>query len=310
MAQWVEGLDYAWIHVPIPAMRQYGAKFVCRYLSNDSNKNLSIREAKDLSDANIWMVVVRETTANRATAGYDAGAIDARQALMQARTIGMPKDRPIYFAVDFDAAGPEVLEYFKGIASQMPVSQIGIYGGLRSVRYLHSKGRVKWVWQTYAWSGGLWHSTTHIRQYKNDIKVGGIDCDADRALLPDYGQWMPGKYPTDPQEQKEVEVQFGQLKNGLGAMDMIVVPQGISTNIAFGADNGFQGLPATKLRVAIRDAVGWHTSHIVVDGNPKDKNGKSNPIQYVIRFPDPKTTGVISVIREDDGAVNVAWEIS
>lgn len=308
---WIEGLDYPWIHPSTKALLNYGAKFVCRYLSQDAAKDLSLGEANSLANAGIWMAVVYETTANRATQGRAAGAIDASRALAKAKACGMPEDRPIYFAVDFDAAGPEVADYFRGVGDVIKdVNRIGVYGGLRAVRHLHLRKLVKYVWQTYAWSGGVWYDTTHIRQYRNNIQVGGVDCDANRAQGDDYGQWMPGKSPVQPAPAKENDVQFGQLKNGAGAKDVLAVPQGSGTNIAFGADNSLQGLPPAMIRVAVRDAKGWDVHQVEVDGTMVGKDGKPNPVQAVVHFRDPKTSGVISIRREDVGDVNVGWEIS
>src|SRR3954454_9683507 len=99
-----EGIDYAFGRPTMAALKSAGIKFVCRYLSHSPSKNLTAAEAKKLSDAGIWIVVVWETTAKRALDGYAAGAADARDALAQAQICGMPDDRPIYFAVDWDAS--------------------------------------------------------------------------------------------------------------------------------------------------------------------------------------------------------------
>lgn len=310
LAKPLEGLDYAWTHVPIDSLVARGTKFVCRYLSTDAAKDLSAAEAKQLAAKGIWMAVVYETTASRATAGRLAGRDDATAALKKATALGMPKDRPIYFAVDYDSAGWDVVSYFDGIRDVLPLGRIGAYAGRRCVKYLHDNKKITWVWQTYAWSGGLWFDPTHIQQYHNGIDVGGVNCDADRAITEDYGQWMPGKSPAKPQVDKGIEVQFGQLKSGKSSIDIIAFPVGTVNNIAFGADNGLQSLPAAQIRVAVRDAQGWDTHVVAVEGNPKDKNGKATPVQTIVHFRDPKTTGVVSVRREDAGNVLVAWEVS
>ncbi len=66
-------------------------------------------------------------------------------------------------------------------------------------------------------------------------------------------------------------------------------------------DNGLQGLPPAELRVAIYDTQ-WHiTPSVTVD---------STKGQTVLSFPDPKSTGVISVKRMDAGEVVVGYEVS
>jgi lysozyme len=103
------------------------------------------------------------------------------------------------------------------------------------------------------------------------------------------------------QPNLEEEVQSGQLNLGAGAVTIISVPWGSGTNIAFGCDNGVQGLAPAALRVAIWDTQ-WHvTDTVTVDGTKG---------QTVVQFPDGKKTGVISVVRKDAGEVMVGYEVS
>jgi len=103
------------------------------------------------------------------------------------------------------------------------------------------------------------------------------------------------------QPNLEEEVQSGQLNLGAGAVTIITVPWGSGTNIAFGCDNGVQGLAPAVLRVAIWDTQ-WHvTDTVTVDGTKG---------QTVLQFPDGKKTGVISVVRTDAGEVMVGYEVS
>ena len=103
------------------------------------------------------------------------------------------------------------------------------------------------------------------------------------------------------QPNLEEEVQSGQLNVGAGAVTVITVPWGSATNIAFGCDNGVQGLAPAVLRVAIYDTQ-WHvTASVTVDGTKG---------QTVLQFPDGQKTGVISVVRQDAGEVIVGYEVS
>ena len=103
------------------------------------------------------------------------------------------------------------------------------------------------------------------------------------------------------QPNVEVEVQSGQLNNGANAVTAISVPHGSGSNIAFGCDNGLQGMPPAVLRVAIYDTQ-WHITNSVTVDSAKG--------QAIVRFPNPKTTGVISVHRQDAGQVVVGYEVS
>jgi hypothetical protein len=201
------GVDYAWGRPGVAALKASGVRFACRYLSHDtSGKNLSLTEAKQLSDAGIWIVVVWETTANRALSGRTGGAADAREAARQARACGMPGGRPIYFAVDWDVQPsqiPTVMAYLAGAATVLGKGGTGVYGGYRAVQAALSGNQCAWGWQTYAWSGGRWDSRAQIQQYSNDRKINGVGLDFDRAVVTDYGQWRVGVSPSGEDDMPE-----------------------------------------------------------------------------------------------------------
>lgn len=196
------GIDYAWSKPSVAAMTAAGVKFIARYLSNDPSKNLTRAEATAANGAGIWCVVVWETTASRALAGRQAGRDDALTAAYQARALGMPDDRPIYFAVDFDAQPdnyPAIREYFIGAASvdgTLGKERVGMYAGYGPIKWAFDTGLVTWGWQTYAWSGGKWDTRAHVQQYQNGVMLGGKNVDYDRAMYDDYGQWMIGESPV------------------------------------------------------------------------------------------------------------------
>lgn len=192
------GLDYAWSHPSVSAMKKAGVKFACRYLSHDGGKNLTRTEATALTNAGIACVVVWESTANRARSGRTGGIADAKAANTQAKAAGMPSTRPIYFAVDFDATPGDqakINAYLDGAASVIGRDRVGIYAGYYPLKRAMDAGHAKWGWQTYAWSGGQWYSGAHIQQYSNGHTVGGASCDYNRATKSDFGQWMVGKTP-------------------------------------------------------------------------------------------------------------------
>jgi hypothetical protein len=306
----VFGIDHAWGRPSISAMQNAGVHFVARYLSFDvTGKTLDPAEAKRLSDAGIEIVVVWESTASRALAGYGAGKADAYEAAKQAKNCGMPSGRPIYFAVDFDAApGQEaaISAYLDGVASVIGRGRVGIYGGLSAVTHALDGKHATYAWQTYAWSHSTWDTRAHIQQYSNGRLIGGVDCDFDRAMKADYGQWRVGISPTPTPPPTptptEDDMPYGQLAEGQHAITPISLPRGRYKTIGFTADNGLQNLPPAQLRVAVYHGGGtWKTDTITVDSS-KD--------QTVVTFTDPGNTSGISVRREDAGDVHVAWEVS
>jgi len=114
-------------------------------------------------------------------------------------------------------------------------------------------------------------------------------------------QWIDSYQPQQSQPKPEDEVQSGQLNNGSGAVTVITVPMGSAKNVAFGCDNGVQGLPPASLRVAVYDTE-WHVHDAV--------SVSSTTGQTVITFTDYAATGVISVKRLDAGEVVVGYEVS
>jgi hypothetical protein len=196
-----QGLDWAWGHPDVAALRRGGYRFACRYLSHDPTKNLTLDQARRLSAAGIACVVVWETTASRALAGHAAGVLDATAALTQARLCGMPAGRPIYFAIDFDEAPgqvDEVADYFRGVHSVLDQAgpadfprsvPVGAYGGYWAIKRLFDAGLIDYGWQTYAWSGGQWEHRAHIQQFHNGVHVAGVSADLNRSTRRDIGQW-------------------------------------------------------------------------------------------------------------------------
>lgn len=302
------GIDYAWGRPGPSALKKAGAKFVCRYLSHDtSGKSLTRAEADQLSRAGIWLVVVWESTASRALAGRAAGIADATEAARQARACGMPADRPIYFAVDFDASSAQqtaINAYLDGAAAVIGRARVGLYGGYGPVKRAFDAGKIRWGWQTYAWSGGRWDKRAQLQQYSNGHVVNGVGVDYDRAVHSDYGQWRVGASPTPPAPppppKKEDDMPYGQLNNGADAVTPISFPTGMRA-IGFLCDNGLQKLSPAKLRVAVHDKNGWNVDDVTVD---------SSKPKTVVHFKDPSTTDGVSVQRADDGQVNVAWDCS
>jgi Domain of unknown function (DUF1906) len=251
-----EGVDYAFGRPSTAALKAAGVRFVCRYLSHSPSKNLTHSEARRLSDAGIWIVVVWETTARRALDGRSAGAADARVARDQARACGMPEDRPVYFAVDWDASSGQqsrINAYLDGAASVLGKARVGIYGGYGPVKRALDGGHATWAWQTYAWSGGRWDHRAHLQQYSNDHTVGGVDCDYDRAEKDDYGQWRIGVTPGGDEMA---------LVCSLGVDGTQVVDAGATADISFTHEysdkHGLHGADTFSLVVA--NASYWVTA--------------------------------------------------
>lgn len=187
------GVDFAWGAPSAARMRANGWTVGASYLSHDRSKGWQQRPGlvSEYHRAGIQTVAVWETTANRAGEGCSAGRTDAFYAARQAAEVGNT-DRPIMFAIDFDAQGFQVDGYFRCIHHLLG-SRTNAYGSYYALKYLCSHGLVGHQnWQTYAWSRGQWlpASCAPLQQYLNDSSV-----DYDRAIAADFGQWPAASKP-------------------------------------------------------------------------------------------------------------------
>ncbi len=184
----VQGVDWAYGEISASSLKKGGKHFACRYLSHDSSKNLSPAEAKALSKGGVDIVVVWESTGDRALDGYAAGVADAKAAREQAKACGKPSHAPIFFAVDFEASPATLDAYFNGVASVLGAAWCGPYGDDLVCGHLMDRG-FAWAWQTYAWSYGRWESRAQLQQWSNDHTLAGVGVDYDRSTTADYGGW-------------------------------------------------------------------------------------------------------------------------
>lgn len=182
----MRGLDYSWGRPNLQAVKDAGFSFVVRYVSfGGGGKNITKGEADQIRGAGLGLSLVWETYVGRPLEGHDAGVVDAREALAQARAIGYPDSVPIYFAVDFDAyehQQDEIDAYLRGAAEVIGAGRVGVYGGYYVVKRCFDNGSAKHLWQTYAWSGGQWDSRATLRQVRNGQNVGGAEVDFNESL--------------------------------------------------------------------------------------------------------------------------------
>jgi hypothetical protein len=186
-----QGIDYAYGTPDLGRLRANGVTFVCRYLGGDPGKDLTTEEASRLEAAGQSIVTVFEAAAQGALGGRAAGIADAVHAQEQLNRLHAPH-APVYFACDWEVQPsqmPAVRGYFQGALKQLGRSRVGMYGGYQVVHELMSLDGVKYGWQTYAWSEGRWTPHAQLRQIQNGVKVAGVECDLDRAVASDYGQW-------------------------------------------------------------------------------------------------------------------------
>lgn len=199
----IQGADYAWApHPSTAALKARNIKFVCRYVGTgiDDAKMLTGGELRTLRAAGIDVVANVEGSAGGFNS-YANGQSWARRGMAWLEPLGFPAGRPIYFSADWDVTSddwPKLKAALDGAASIIGRDRVGLYGGLYAIQQAQRTGAAKWFWQTYGWSERkqpdgsyrtVWAPNTHIQQYHNGVSIDGADCDLDRAIQPDYGQW-------------------------------------------------------------------------------------------------------------------------
>lgn len=254
------GIDIAWARPTIAQIKGTGATWVARYFSPDITKNLTPSEVTSYTAAGLGIVTVWESTATRALQGFAAGVDDAKAARAQRASVGLPADMPIHFATDTDATWAQVAAYYQGVASVLGLSLVGCYGGLHVIEGAHSYG-IRYLWQTVAWSGGLWAPYATIRQPGGMTLNGGADYDM--AETPDFGQF-PRPTPPKPAPhllEDDMLAYIPPIAAGT-TVDVPVEPAGTLAAPQGGAKNGpmwvcLTGQAAGTVQVSMRTAKGW-----------------------------------------------------
>lgn len=188
----MKGLDYSSGRPNLDAVVKAGYGFVARYAFASYPKGINKAEADDIRAHGLGLVLIYESYAGRAKEGRAAGGVDGLMALAQARAIGFPDSRPIYFAVDYNAPSsdqPAIDEYLKGAAAAIGIGRVGVYGSYAVVERCHARKTATWFWQTYAWSAGEVSTHAHFLQYKNGQTIGGATVDLNESKQADFGAW-------------------------------------------------------------------------------------------------------------------------
>jgi len=141
------------------SIKQQGIDFAIRYYSHSAAKNLSLAEARALTDAGIQIGVVWETIgAHLHSFSRAQGMADGACAYLMAQSgITQPSGSAIYFEVDCnpnsdDIAGP-ITRYFEGINQAFkaarpgePVYQVGVYGSAACCAAIVGSGLATLSW--------------------------------------------------------------------------------------------------------------------------------------------------------------------
>lgn len=196
-------IDEDWAKADPTQAKNAGYSGIIGYVSQDtSGKNLSAKDVQAIHGAGLDVGIVYEFNPSSALGGGYEAQIDAGIAIQHAKDLGVPAGVCLYAAVDFDATSPQmstVQAYALGFQSVCSNAgyRAGIYGSYAVCHYLATHGYTGLLWQTYAWSSGMWEPTAVIRQTQNGIIVGGATVDKDTTSVADWGQWKSGVVMSD-----------------------------------------------------------------------------------------------------------------
>lgn len=188
----MKGVDYSFARPGGAAIKAAGFDFAVRYVpyNGDEGKGLTADELADLRDNGLAVALVWESVAERPKAGRAGGIIDASASASALGKLGFPGDRPVYFAVDYNAQRfDDIDDYLDGCASILGLERVGVYGSYAVVDHCSTQRTAAWYWQTYAWSGGQRHPARHLYQYLNGQTINGGAVDYNLANADDFGQW-------------------------------------------------------------------------------------------------------------------------
>lgn len=185
-------LDYSAGTPGAKAIKGFGAVGVVRYAGTPGRrKNLTKAEFADLDRAGLGVATVYENKAGDYLGGYAAGQRAARAWLADVSSIDERLTRVGFFAVDRDVVSEwaTLADYFRGINSVIGVARTRGYGEADVVDYLVAHGLASGgQWQTVAWSHSRRSPHAALFQNAHQPAVGGIACDINDVLAPDWGQ--------------------------------------------------------------------------------------------------------------------------
>jgi hypothetical protein len=188
------GCDYSWDRPDLNCLWGKGARFIVRYGSRDTSKNLSKSELNSALAVGMGVAVVWQEGKTQMLRGYSGGQTDARDAVALFDGLGLP-GIPIYFSCDQDyeacssADKTKINDYCNGAKSIVGKSRMGGYGDDTFCKVQLDAGRIIYGWQTYAWSEGQWEPRCQLRQVQNNVTVCGGKIDWDESWATDFGQW-------------------------------------------------------------------------------------------------------------------------
>jgi len=200
----IVGCDYSGNGPSVATLQSDGFRFVGLFFTGDPKATISASQLKPLMSVGIDVVLGWEGSAaeaNSTSLGLTDGEADAKNALAQATALGVPSNRPIYFAISIDPNAtqiPNVEQYFTGVAKVLNPDRIGVFGDYTIVDDILTKKLATWGWQTSEFSSGKWASGAHLHQVQTGVgSDDGLNKDESDGAV-DFGQWGPNSFTAAP----------------------------------------------------------------------------------------------------------------
>jgi len=212
-----EALDSA-AHIPAQAAAAAGYVGVLRYLGfAGDGRRLDRAELDAYFEAGLAVALIREENGRELLGGTDAGHRLGQHASQLADELGWPHDRPVYLTQDTGFARSQWGAVRDAIGTAGTYRPLSFYGGGDLGDWLVDQGVIPSFWLagafswTSTWSGRRWDpnadpipqipATRHavIAQTPEQPAAGGVTCDRNIILGPDWGQYHPD-HPIAPLE--------------------------------------------------------------------------------------------------------------
>lgn len=220
----MNGIDFAGWRPGAQWIASSGFGFVIRYLKWLPNAYaIDAGEFTAYRAAGIHVVLNWEQTAKDQLDGASAGAVHAAEALRQAQLLGA-WPCAIYFSADWDVSAAEQATcnaYLAAAGQVLGRQYVGAYGSYYYIQRALAAGVISWAWQTFAWSGGLWHPDAHIRQ-----TAVGQNYDSDTAMTDNFGQVGGATQTAATSSRQQENEMLGVILVGPNGAQWAVLPNG------------------------------------------------------------------------------------
>ena len=274
-----QAVDFAFSRPAPSAIKAARCIGVLRYVCADTSKRITAAEAAAYHAVGLAVALVYEDGAEDFANGANAGAAKATIAAPQLKALGVPKDRPVYCAIDGSLSPADFVLAYEGIHAF--ASLLGrpdaIYGPRPFLAWCQHTHGVEYLWELGSSSYNTGPEPTsgkRLQQLVGGAPIGGCDVDYNDILEPDWGQWpyvapqppKPKPTPPKPTPSPEAEVLHTFTTKPLPASGRDVLDTNVPWDKRLAATPQAEDGAQSKATVTWTDAAG--SVRLVVVGTP------------------------------------------